>query len=167
MGPRWAAVCFILYIFIFLLIIYRPKNKEELFNLRHSSARNAIERIFGVLKRRFRILLLAPEYNLDIQAQIPAALCAVHNFIRAHDFNEGPLTGGDEQHRQFDDYPEAAADQPGLGEESGSDGLGRRDEIAQEMWKDYQRVCRERGFDDVDVDDEDDEMDLMIGDELV
>ena len=27
----------------------RPKNKEELFNLRHSSARNAVERIFGVL----------------------------------------------------------------------------------------------------------------------
>ena len=27
----------------------RPQNKEELFNLRHSSARNAVERIFDVL----------------------------------------------------------------------------------------------------------------------
>jgi hypothetical protein len=44
-----------------------------------------IERIFGVLKRHFRILLLAPEYNVDIQSRIPAALCALHNFIRTHD----------------------------------------------------------------------------------
>ena len=33
--------------------LYRPKTKEELFNLRHASARNVIERIFGVLKCRF------------------------------------------------------------------------------------------------------------------
>jgi len=51
----------------------RPANKEELFNLHHASARNVIERIFGVLKRHFCILLLAPEYSLDIQAQIPTA----------------------------------------------------------------------------------------------
>lgn len=30
----------------------RPANREELFNLRHSSARNAVERIFGILKQR-------------------------------------------------------------------------------------------------------------------
>lgn len=44
-----------------------------------------VERIFGVLKRRFRILLVAPEYDMDIQARIPPALCALHNFIRRHD----------------------------------------------------------------------------------
>ena len=65
-----------------------PVNKEELFNLRHASARNVIERIFGVLKRCFRILLLAPEYNLEIQARIPAALCSIHNFIRTHDASD-------------------------------------------------------------------------------
>jgi hypothetical protein len=32
------------------LKLYRLRNKEELFNLRHASARNIIERIFGVLK---------------------------------------------------------------------------------------------------------------------
>jgi len=31
----------------------RPQNKEELFNLRHSSLRNVIERVFGFLKTRF------------------------------------------------------------------------------------------------------------------
>ena len=56
---------------------------------------NAIEHIFGVLKWCFWILLIAPEYNLEIQARIPAALCAIHNFIQEHDPNEGELEGRD------------------------------------------------------------------------
>ena len=36
-----------------------PQTKEELFNLRHSSLRNEIERIFGVLKKRFLFLKTA------------------------------------------------------------------------------------------------------------
>ena len=47
-----------------LHIVYRPRNKEELFNLRHASARNVIKHIFGVLKCRFQILLLALEYSI-------------------------------------------------------------------------------------------------------
>ena len=40
---------------------YRPANKEELYNLRHASARNVVEHIFwSSLKGRFQILLLAP-----------------------------------------------------------------------------------------------------------
>jgi hypothetical protein len=34
----------------------RPANREELYNLRHSSARNAVERIFGILKQRYVVL---------------------------------------------------------------------------------------------------------------
>ncbi|KAI3721365.1 hypothetical protein L2E82_32375 [Cichorium intybus] len=33
-----------------------PENSKELFNLRHASLRNAIERAFGVLKKRFPII---------------------------------------------------------------------------------------------------------------
>ncbi|KAL7598542.1 uncharacterized protein LOC111904800 [Lactuca sativa] len=33
-----------------------PQNSKELFNLRHASLRNTIERAFGVLKRRFPII---------------------------------------------------------------------------------------------------------------
>ena len=61
---------------------------EELFNLRHASARNVIEHIFGVLKRRFRILVHPPEYSMDIQARLPPALAALHNFIRIHNPDE-------------------------------------------------------------------------------
>jgi hypothetical protein len=42
------------------LLEYGPKNKptnaRELFNLRHSSLRVTIERAFGALKNRFKIL---------------------------------------------------------------------------------------------------------------
>ena len=54
-----------------------------------------IERIFGILKCRFRILVSPPEYSMGVQAQIPAALCALHNFIRHSDPTE------------VDDYPDA------------------------------------------------------------
>ena len=46
----------------------RPCNREELFNLRHASLRNVIERIFGVLKHQFHVLQLPLEYSMDIQA---------------------------------------------------------------------------------------------------
>ena len=35
---------------------HSPENAEELFNLRHASLRNVIERAFGVLKKRFPII---------------------------------------------------------------------------------------------------------------
>ena len=66
----------------------KPASKEELYNLRHSSACNVIERTFGVLKCRFRILILPPEFSMRIQAQIPPALCAIHNFIQRYDPSE-------------------------------------------------------------------------------
>ncbi len=42
----------------------KPENAKELFNLRHSRLGNVVERIFGVDKKRFKILSSAPEYNL-------------------------------------------------------------------------------------------------------
>jgi hypothetical protein len=62
-----------------------PETPEELFNLRHAKLRNAIERIFGVNKRRFKILISSPECAYEIQAKIVAAAGALHNFLRIHD----------------------------------------------------------------------------------
>ena len=147
MGSCKCPVCYS-FLFLFLLdynINTRPRNKQELFNLRHASARNVIERIFGVLKGRFRILLLAPQYSLNIQAQIPAALCAIHNFIRTHDSNEGPsLEERDLHNHDYADF-EAAGDLNLEEPEQETTMTARRDQIAQEMWEDYQRIIMERG----------------------
>jgi len=111
---------------------------HELYNLRHASARNVIERIFGILKRRFCILLLAPEYNLDIQAKIPAALCTIHNFIWINDADEGHLPEErnlhDQDHNIFD---HGVFVRENL-EEDNIEMARLRDQIAQSMWEDYQ-----------------------------
>jgi hypothetical protein len=58
---------------------------EELFNLRHAQLRSVIERIFGVVKRKFKILASAPEYTIPTQSKIILAVCVLWNFIRCHD----------------------------------------------------------------------------------
>jgi hypothetical protein len=159
----------LLFIYIFN-IVYRPRNKEELFNLRHSSARNVIERIFGVLKRRFRILLIAPEYSLHIQARIPAALCAMHNFITIHDPGEDNILTDD---NDLDDTPPALDHDHEASAAAAAEidtPSTKRDFIAQAMWDDYleiRRLRRIRNEDsDSDSDDSEAEDELMAGSEV-
>ena len=59
----------------------RPQNSKELFNLRHAQLRNIIERIFGVLKERFKILTLPRFFKIDAQVKVAAALCVLHNIL--------------------------------------------------------------------------------------
>ena len=53
-----------------------------LFNYRHSSLRNVIERCFGVLKARFPVLKMMPRYKPCQQGNVMRACCTIHNFIR-------------------------------------------------------------------------------------
>jgi len=61
---------------------------QELFNLRHASAWNIVERIFGILKNRFGILQHNPSLTSKVQAHLPAALAALHNIICKYDPKE-------------------------------------------------------------------------------
>ena len=59
----------------------KPQNAKELFNLRHSSLRNVIERIFGVLKRQWQILGgKGCEYSINTQVDLFCALVGLYNF---------------------------------------------------------------------------------------
>jgi hypothetical protein len=69
-------------------MLFRLVTKQELFNLWHACAHNAIKHIFGVLKLYFFILTHPPKYSMHLQAQIPPALGAVHNFICIYDLDE-------------------------------------------------------------------------------
>jgi hypothetical protein len=115
-----------------------------------------------VLKRRFRILLLAPEYSLQIQARIPAALCAVHNFISIHDPAEGTILTVDD-----DDDNDAALDH---GHEAFAataeidTPLMRRDGIAQAMWDDYLEIRQQRDVGNEDNVSGDESGDESMGD---
>nr|XP_051228523.1 protein ALP1-like [Lolium perenne] len=59
-----------------------PNTKEELFNMKHSAARNTIERTFGLLKMRWGIIRNPSYYPFDTQVDIILACCSIHNLIR-------------------------------------------------------------------------------------
>ena len=60
---------------------HNPTNAKELYNLRQSSLRVTIERAFGALKNRFRILDNKPFYKYKTQVKLVQAYCILHNWI--------------------------------------------------------------------------------------
>nr|KAJ0198669.1 hypothetical protein LSAT_V11C600316300 [Lactuca sativa] len=61
---------------------HQPTTPKELFNMRHSSARNVIEKCFGILKARWGILRDNSYYPIDLKNKIIMACCLLHNYIR-------------------------------------------------------------------------------------
>ena len=66
----------------------RPQNQRELFNLRHSSLRVTVERAFGALKNKFRILNNKPFHPHKTQVKLVLACCILHNWILRHGLDE-------------------------------------------------------------------------------
>ena len=102
-----------------------------------------VKYIFGVLKQKFQILLLPTEYDMEIQARLPAALSAIHNFTRDHDpeisEDKGPNINNEIYHQGGGGYFEAE----GLVEDEDEEGKAMRDNIAEHMWRDYQDYMAE------------------------
>jgi len=152
-GNQRQCVHLLLHIF-YLTILFRPQNHEELFNLRHASARNAVERIFGIFKRQFSIFKTAPEYPIDMQAMFIPALAAIHNFVGIHDQDQMNSLSGNQMPNSRSRSSQAESSVAGAGTEPRiitEEELGfnitaeekqrandRRDRIAEEMWVDYQ-----------------------------
>ena len=122
--------------------------------MRHAQARNIIERIFGVLKRRFRILQMGSGYRYPVQAQIPAALCAIHNFIRIHDSGEEEAEEEEEEEEDGMDQQYDAGDlfvRQGESQRAETDAVvARRNNIAERMWQEYQMILQQRQEDSDD-----------------
>jgi hypothetical protein len=115
---------------------HRPQNYKELFNHRHALMRNHVERVLGVLKKRFPILHVATFHQMRNQVKIPAAAAVLHNIIR--------MQHGDEEwlEHQEDIIPVADyVDLPtGDDNHEGHNHAGNalRDQIAMQMWNDFQ-----------------------------
>ncbi|XP_027169686.1 protein ALP1-like [Coffea eugenioides] len=60
----------------------RPETPEEFYNMKHSKARNVIERCFGLLKGRWKILASPSFFTIRTQVRIIMACCLLHNLIR-------------------------------------------------------------------------------------
>jgi hypothetical protein len=80
---------------------------------------------------------------MDYQARIPAALAAIHNFIRIHDPDEldGFLESGDLEPGFVSGDLAAGRTRPAEKRQANE----RRDTIAAEMWAQYQAELEERG----------------------
>jgi hypothetical protein len=65
-----------------------PTNPRELFNLRHSSLRVTVERAFGALKNRFRIIDNKHFHPFRTQVKLVLACCILHNWILEHGVDE-------------------------------------------------------------------------------
>ncbi|XP_077219645.1 uncharacterized protein LOC143853801 [Tasmannia lanceolata] len=120
----------------------RPRKLEELYNQRHSSARNVIERTFGVLKKRFGILNSAPMYSYDKQIDIVLACCCVHNHIRREMPDDAYIQDVDDELALLP--PEEEEEEghvpppPMIGAEDLREGHNIRTTIMNQMWNDFQ-----------------------------
>ncbi|KAG2056069.1 hypothetical protein BDR06DRAFT_881014, partial [Suillus hirtellus] len=111
---------------------------------------NIIEQIFSILKQCFCILLLSSPYAMGIQAQIPAALCSIHNFICLHDPAEDNLP--DMDHPIGNAHTANWEQEPAENHPAGhNDVYLMHDCITEVMWVDYQCILQERGDDNDDL----------------
>lgn len=116
----------------------RLESPQELFNLRHSSLRNVVERTFGVFKRRWRIFDRPHEFDIQTQVKIVYACVAIHNLI-----NLGRGSMDDEYERlpeysteELENRRREAQNSEDL-QQDNSQMDERRDSIAAAMWEGY------------------------------
>ncbi|XP_016699969.2 uncharacterized protein [Gossypium hirsutum] len=136
-----------------------PENAKELFNLRHSSLRITVERVFGILKKQFRVLDSEPFWNFQTQVDIVLACCIFHNHLMGVDpsdlLNQG-LYEASESDLIIPTLTEREERQ------EVREWSAKRDEIALTMWIDYtaRNISKDmatksfaRTFADIDLDD--------------
>ncbi|KAK5836962.1 hypothetical protein PVK06_012768 [Gossypium arboreum] len=111
-----------------------PENAKELFNLRHSSLRITIERVFGILKKLFRVLDAEPFWNFQTQVDIVLACCIIHNHIMGVDPSD-LLNQGLYEEPESDLIISTLTEREER--EEAREWSVKRDEIAQTMWTDY------------------------------
>ena len=92
------------------------------------------------------ILTRSSEYDMAIQARIPPALCAVHNFIRFHDKDEIHEFVLDLHNQNPGDFYGELAAGPAVCAEKERAEI-RRDNIAQAMWESYKELVRDGMYD--------------------
>ena len=145
----------------------KPQSPTELFNLRHSSARNVIERIFGVIKNKFKILDRGCWFDIQTQAAVVLSLCALHNNLREYSDSEldipepfpsdwritrGNLPANSHfqptEEREDLEMREEERSMTSLEKKEKAAMLAKREEVAQGMWEGYQafRLGRRLGF---------------------
>jgi hypothetical protein len=103
-----------------------PTNAKELFNLRHSSLRVTVERAFGALKGRFRIIDNKSFHKYKTQVKLVLACCILHNCIGFGVDEIVPVEEGYEGELDEADDGDLPLEEPAM--------ASIRDEICNAMW---------------------------------
>ncbi|GKA06955.1 putative nuclease HARBI1 [Tanacetum coccineum] len=123
---------------------------QESFNRSHSSLRSAIERSFGILKKRWKILRKMPKYSVENQLDIITAAFSFHNYIRNNDKEDTVFTtfeqhpdymGGDELH----DVRGLGANHEDISSGTSNEMKQIRNDIATSIWNARRRQTRKEG----------------------
>ncbi|KNF06206.1 hypothetical protein PSTG_00714 [Puccinia striiformis f. sp. tritici PST-78] len=125
----------------------KPATPKELFNLRHTSLRNVVERIFGCLKAKFKILTSPSEHNVHSQVQLVYAITMLWNFLRYHNQYE-VIPEADELDQSDQNAGELATNPSGSlhrrSREEDSRMVSKRNRMAAKMWNQYQDYLSNR-----------------------
>ena len=111
-----------------------PENEKELFNLRHSSLRTAIERGFGILKSRFRSIDGKYFWSYETQVDVVLACCIIHNHtmgVNPYDFIMEEICSDSEPIRRTTNLSQREE------REENREWITKREMIASTMWNDY------------------------------
>ncbi|KAI7934986.1 hypothetical protein MJO28_016383 [Puccinia striiformis f. sp. tritici] len=119
----------------------KPATPKELFNLRHASLQNVVERIFGCLKAKFKILTSPLEHNVHSQVQLVYAITMLWNFLRYHNQYE-VIPQADELDQSDQNAGELATNPSGSlhrrSREEDSHMVSKRNQMAAKIWNQYQ-----------------------------
>lgn len=102
-----------------------PEGMLENFNYRHSSLRTSIERCFGLIKKRWKILHNMPHMDIKYQLAIIVSAFTLHNFIRLHELGISISEGVNVE-------PRSVSDMFDENRKTHMDGV--QQQIAQEIW---------------------------------
>ncbi|KAI3772083.1 hypothetical protein L6452_03257 [Arctium lappa] len=114
-----------------------PTNAKELFNMRHSSTRNVIERCFRLIKARWVILRDNSYHPIESMPRIIIACCLLHNFIRQI-MSEDPI---DNEVPTNHTQPGNDHDNVISTVETSQEWTDRRDALANEMFNNWNARC--------------------------
>lgn len=113
---------------------HEPENEKELFNHRHSSLRSTVERGFGVLKKRFRMLGGEPYLKYELQVDVVLACCVLHNHIVGVDPNDRIMRRVNRRFQPRQRNPQRTQRQE---REENREWTRKRKAIADAMWYQY------------------------------
>ena len=124
----------------------KPNTMEELFNYRHAQLRCTVERAFGQLKNKFRILKSIPNYGLTTSNRIVVACMAVHDFIKNNsgdqegDWTQSSIQAGNDAEGIEPDLPDLMEEVGNEADQVDMDGL--KDMIAAGMASEHNFFAR-------------------------